>query len=511
MNGRAARISVFAAALAGMAWLVPGAVIAHGFGEKYDLPLPLSFYVTGAGLTVALSFLLVAVFVRRTPGTADYPRINLLRFGIVRALASAPVIRTLRVVSVLLLVLVLAAGTLGVNRSAVNIAPVLVWVYWWVGIAFASALIGNVWGLINPVRTFYEWMDGLAQHVMPGGLTFAQDDSPYPSSWAAWPAVIMFMLFAWFEIAYEGSAEPLSLAIVIIGYCLVTWWGMAIFGKDTWMRNADAFSLVFGVLSRLAPLELRVVSENGEVEAVDDVEAFRAAPPERRELGLRPPGAGLLAFERTTTSYMILIIVLLSTVTFDGFQDTPWWAARVGWAFQSAPGWTSTAVTLMNTAGLIACSTLFIGVYLLVCSVMGRSGETAETRSTMGVARAFAFSLVPIAFAYHLAHFFSYLLIQGQVLIPHASDPFGVGMDFFGTSRYYVNIAIIDAQFVWILALVAIVIGHVIAVFLAHITALRHFGTREAALSSQRAMLILMVGYTMVSLWILAQPITEYA
>ena len=145
--------------------------------------------MTGAGLAVALSFIIVAVLVRRTPSATDYPRFDLLRLRPVRLLASSPAVQALRIVAVLILLLVLLTGALGINRSTVNIAPVLVWVYWWVGIAFASALIGNVWGLINPVRTIYEWMDALARRVLPGGLSFGQDDTDYPSAWGAWPAV----------------------------------------------------------------------------------------------------------------------------------------------------------------------------------------------------------------------------------------------------------------------------------------------------------------------------------
>ena len=150
MNRRAASILWPAAALAVIVWLIPQAVFAHGFGEKYDLPVPLTFFVTGAGLAVALSFIIVAVFVRRTPSATDYPRFDLLRLRPVRVLASGPVVQALRIAAVLILLLVLLTGALGINRSTVNIAPVLVWVYWWVGIAFASALLGNVWGLINP-------------------------------------------------------------------------------------------------------------------------------------------------------------------------------------------------------------------------------------------------------------------------------------------------------------------------------------------------------------------------
>ena len=121
----------------------------------------------------------------------------------------------------------------------------------------------------------------------------------------------------------------------------------------------------------------------------------------------------------------------------------------------------------------------------------------------------FVLSLVPIAIAYHLAHYFSLLAIAGQFIIPLASDPFGYGWDLFGTMLYRIDIGIVDARFIWYLAVVAIVTGHMIAVWLAHVAAARVYADPGAARRSQYPMLILMVGYTMLSLWILAQPIVE--
>jgi hypothetical protein len=116
---------------------------------------------------------------------------------------------------------------------------------------------------------------------------------------------------------------------------------------------------------------------------------------------------------------------------------------------------------------------------------------------------------VPIAIAYHLSHYLSYLLIAGQNIIPLASDPFGVGSDLFGTRTYRIDIAIVNAKMVWYVAVTAIVVGHVIAVYLAHIMALRVFTTPRQAVLSQIPMLGLMVAYTMISLWILSQPIVS--
>ena len=57
--------------------------------------------------------------------------------------------------------------------------------------------------------------------------------------------------------------------------------------------------------------------------------------------------------------------------------------------------------------------------------------------------------------------------------------------------------------------MIAIVLGHVIAVYVAHAIALGRYPDRRAAIRSQVPLLILMVGYTMAGLWIIAQPIVE--
>jgi ABC-type tungstate transport system substrate-binding protein len=138
---------------------------------------------------------------------------------------------------------------------------------------------------------------------------------------------------------------------------------------------------------------------------------------------------------------------------------------------------------------------------------------TATARSVQHnkgeLARLFVLSLIPIAVAYHLAHYLSFLLLAGQLIIPLASDPFGFGWDLLGTARYRLNIGIINTRSVWVTAVVAIVVGHIIAVYLAHVMALRVFKENRLALRSQYPMLVLMVGYTIVGLWILAQPIVE--
>ncbi len=157
------------------------------------------------------------------------------------------------------------------------------------------------------------------------------------------------------------------------------------------------------------------------------------------------------------------------------------------------------------TLGLLVFPLLFLALFLVTCRLMALAG--GGRRGTAQLAGHFVTSLVPIAIAYHLAHYLSFMLINGQLLIPLASDPFGFGWDLFGSADYRADIAVVGARFAWYTALSAIVAGHIIALSLAHAVALRIYGDGWSAMRSQYPMLLLMVGYTVAGLWILAQPL----
>jgi hypothetical protein len=197
---------------------------------------------------------------------------------------------------------------------------------------------------------------------------------------------------------------------------------------------------------------------------------------------------------------------MLSTVTVDGLMETPQWTAFVTWALNgsSADG-DQIRYMLMQTSLLIAGPMMLAALYLLATAIMA----LASRSSFKEMSGLFALSLVPIAIAYHLAHYCSLFAVAGQFIIPLASDPFGYGWDLFGTTLYRIDIGIVDAKSIWYISVAAIVTGHMIAVWLGHATAVITFVNERAAIRSQYPMLVLMVGYTMLSLWILAQPIIE--
>jgi hypothetical protein len=507
------RLSVFAAVVLLLAGTAPAG--AHGFGQRYDLPVPLGLYLSGAAAAVAFSFLLLGLFLRRTPGLHGYPRVNLLQWPIGRLLALPAVLLTAKVVSVGLFGLFLLAGLIGDPQPLRNLAPTLAWVIWWVGLSYVSALAGDLWTLINPWRATFGWAEALYRRWLPGRELSLR--LSYPAALGVWPGLVLFLAFAWVELIFPGRAVPADLARLAVGYSLITWAGMLLFGRERWLRRGEAFALAFGLLSRFAPTELhvtrRALCEDCDLdcaasgECINCTACFARAAPADREWNLRPFAVGLLRADGAAASTMGFILLMLSTVTFDGFMATPAWAKLEDALFMRLAGPGPARLMAAQTLGLVAFPLLFLGVYLLVVRLMVAVSGTRQRVAEL--APTFAFTLVPIAIAYHLAHYLTFLLLQGQLIIPLLSDPFGFAWNLFGTAGHRIDIGAVGARFAWYTAVIAIVAGHIIAVYLAHVLAVGRLGHRAPALRSQYPMTALMVAYTMVSLWILAQPIVE--
>ena len=498
--------SVLVMATIVMTAIIASPVSAHAFGQRYDLPIPLSYFLIGAVAAVALSFVVLGLFVQRTAGQFSYPRLNLLETPVVRlALTNRIASVGIRVLSVAIFILLIVGGFIGTDRPIDNISPTFIWIIWWVGMGYVVALFGNVWMAVNPWKITFEWYQKQA------GSSDGRERPPfkYPEGLDVWPALVLFFVFAWAENVFTGAFRPMTLSVMVILYSIVMWAGMAAFGKHTWLRHGEAFTVLFGLFSRFSPTEVRVTDQSvcrrcdsdcaDESECIDCHECFEQAAETNRELNLRPFAIGLALKERVSTATAAFVILALSSVTFDGFQDTQAWAS---WR---ADMLTIASADVVDTLALAAVPLIFVVVYLgFSWGIRAASGDRS---GVVAVARRFVFSLVPIALAYNLAHFITLLLIQGQLIIPLASDPFGFGWDLFGTSDYRIDLKIISAKTVWFLSLVAIVLGHVLSVFLAHVISLRRASADSNPLRGQIPMLALMLLYTASSLWIIAQPI----
>ena len=458
----------------------------HGFGMRYDLPLPLTLWIVGAACTILLSFLIISIGVRANNPAAAPAQPSVLRWHIDNGVTSVRIRLVVQLFAVAALILVVAAGLIGDQTPTRNLAPTAIWIAWWVGFSYLSAFVGNIWSVVNPWAAIFAW----CERIVSIWRTPRRATVKWPENVGVWPGIALFLAFAWLELIWEGRSIPSQLAWLTIGFSVLTWTGMLIFGRRTWLTHADPFALAFGVLSKFAPTDIRIERGLG-----------------KDTLILRPPGVGLVDDENVSRSLSVFVVVMLSTVTFDGLMATPLWQRLESALYVALPMFGDSRLAIITTVALLVFCLIFIAVYRLVATLIARASGNRMTPDA--ASRAFVLTLVPISIAYLLAHYLSYFLIQGQLLIRLVSDPFGFGWNTFGTAHFRPDIGIVDARFVWYTSLVAIVLGHVAAVSLAHIVALRRFEDRRVAMRSQIPMLVLMIAYTMMSLWIIAQPIVE--
>lgn len=460
-----------------LALLPAGSAWAHAFGGRYDLPLPLSYYQLAAGLTVLLSFIALA-FVARPRGTNRWLKgRSLCRSRYLQPVTSSA--------SAVLYLFIAGAALFGAQQVLDNIAPVFVWVWVWVGVAFLSAVLGDAWIILNPFPAF-------------GRLIRARRRYRLPAAVGRWPAFTGFLVFAWLELVSGIGEQPFMLGVIMLLYLGWMLAGMSLFGIRAWLDAADVFHNVFGLFARFGILRVRW-NVRGRI-------TVRA----------QFPGTGLVTRTPVHVSQTAIVIALLALVSFDGLLETPTWLATRQW-IENSPAWRPLLLAVhgaginlllfVKTLALLAAPLLFALAYATCVLLMRLSGghEVSSARLFNG----FALTLVPIATVYHLAHYLSYLVVAGQQLIPLLSDPFGIGWNLFGTAGYTIQLGWITPKTVWIFSAIAIVTGHVVSVGLAHWQALHSYRSTRRVILSQVPMVILMVAYTMTSLWILSQPIIE--
>jgi hypothetical protein len=380
-------------------------------------------------------------------------------------------------VGVLLLVVVLGAGYVAGGTALDNLAPTFILITFWVGLAFASVLLGDVFALLSPWRALGRACGWVVRRV----LGREPRHVPYPEWLGRYPATAVLIVFAWIELVSGWGDAPVTLAAAATGYTVITLAAQAVFGVGTWSTRGEGFAVYYGLLARISIWERR-----------DGV------------LGVRPPLAGLPRTDRPAGT-VAFVVAMIGTVTFDGLGQGPAWSSiRSGLvdAFTAVGIGAEAAIKVASTVGLLVCVALIGGFYRLgisgARSVGGKLGEP-ELRDR------FIHSLVPIAAVYVAAHYFSFLLFEGQGVIYLASDPFGQGWDLFGTASQGIDYGLISQAGTWYVQVAVVCFGHVAGLILAHDRALALYDDVRLAVRSQYWMLGVMVGFTSLALWLLAQ------
>ena len=449
-----------AVGLAGIALIGAVPAAAHGIGGRTDLPLPAWQLAWAAGFSVASSFVALGAF-------WSQPRLEAAATGRVIADLRATGFRIMEVgakaVGVGFFAVVVWAGWRGNVNGAVNIAGDAFLIWFWVGLQMASFVFGDVWRAFNPYPTIADSTAWLRARIAGGELS-PVDESTEPT---LWPAVVAIFAYLWFELAYHSTDSPRSIAVFITVYSAVMLGGAAVRGRG-WVRSADGFAVLFTKLAAMAPL-------------------FRDHD---GKLRLRPPLAGLARLPDVAGTVPFILVVLGST-TFDGFTRSSIWLDIGG----DRTGWSR---TVASTIGLL----VIIGLVGMAYSIAISAMATITDEEPAVLSRVFGPTLVPIAAAYAVAHYFSLLVLDGQRMFIRISDPFGRGWDLFGTAHYAIDWTVVSPDTIAWVQTLAIAVGHVLAVAAAHDVAISRW-RHAVAVRSQYPMLAVMVLYTVLGLFLL--------
>jgi hypothetical protein len=426
----------------------PAAVSAHALSVTYQSRLPLAVYLAGAALTVALSFAFVMLAdVRAEPPAPAGPG----------RIPPAWLRDGLRAIGLIGWTWIVVQGILG-GQSAGDVKTLFLWVYGWVGIAVVSALFYPIWHWLDPFATLHDIGARAARAVRIEGWEPAE----YPAWLARWPAIIGLVFFVWLELVGAVSGSRM-LFVVLVGYTAFTLAMMAQFGRDAWRRDGETFSVWFGLLNRLAMFGLD-----------RDTNTVRR----------RPFATGLLNGGWTTLD-IVIIGLGTGSILFDGLsQTTPWFSVF------GAPDVPIKTLQLVGFLGLIISGTL------IVARLVGTQATAA--------------GLLPIAVGYLIAHYFTYLFIDGQRIIVAIADPLQQGWDLggFGWAFFEPTQAFLPPGLVWTIQIAAVVGGHMLGAWAGHVVYMQD--PRHAAGIGRRRevpLAVIMVFLTTLTLWSLGQTL----
>ena len=468
----------------------PSPVSAHALNESYQLPVPLWLYLWGAFAAVAASFVIVLAADRAGSAT-ESSRATPLPLGVGRVASFV-----LKVAGLVGWFAAMVTGLLGLVHEF--LPATIFWTLFWAGLPVVAALIGNPWPSMSPFRTLYGLVTGLTRRELDLGVA-------YPGWARRWPAVGVLLVVLVIELTVPGSGFGRSVGLLMLAYTSLTLVGMAVFGPVAWLRNAEVFEVLLGWFGRLAPIGRESISAKlcdgcGEAcdpaHCVDCPECSIVADPGELRPVLRTPLSGMAALNRAGWSDAAFIVLALAGVTYDGLQETALWLdLSRGIEAALAPALEPQVIfAVSDPIGLTGVWLTFLAIFAAgAWATRHVGGIDAPLTSTVG---GWAASLLPIAAGYSIAHY-GMLIVQGVLTLP--------GM-FADPGAVEVILVWLPAGFVWYLSVAAIVIGHVAAVLLAHREGIR-LGARRLTLA-EVPLVALMLGYTVVSLWIIAQPIT---
>jgi len=445
---------------------------AHTSEQGFVLLLPTDVYISSGVLTVVLTvFALIILPVSFTRRLFTPVKIfKLEKFEPMWPRFAA----ILQFIALLCLLLLLFIGFTGTHDPLRNLLPLFIWTVFWIGVVSLHGAAGYLWHVINPFRLFSKQLRG--RRVLPPSV-------------GSWPGVVSLLLFSGFTLADTAPEDPPRLALIVSAYCLYTLSGCYLFGTNKWLDHGECFSMLMKRLACVSPAGLY-----------------------NQALAIGFPGWKnlFLTTEVVTVSGAVFTLTILAAGSFDGVNETFWWLQQLGINPLEFPG--RSAVVGETITGLLL-SVIALIVCFALCVWMGIALANRHTEQHVTFIPAFtqvSVAIIPIALAYHVAHYLTAFMVNIQYTVAALTDPLQNGRDLLNLGTFYVTTGFFNTQSsvrtIWLSQAGVVVFGHVISLLLSHRIALKLWSNAKAASMSQIPLALFMVFYTLLGLWLLAAP-----
>ncbi len=490
--------------------------------------IPDWLYYSSIVIIMLISLLIVEFSGKSTPLSG--PRIDLARMPFVRLFfKSRKVQLSIQLTVVALFLLIIMAGFYGNQHPGRNIAPTLTWNIWWIGLIFIILFFGKMWCYACPWDALTNWLTRLSF------LKVTKERINLGWKWPPWLkniylATALFVFLTWLELGFQVTLSPeatATLGLTMFGLVFVP--GL-LFDKKSFCRYGCLIGRVSGLYAMFSPVEIRNRSlevcrncatadclkgnESGypcptgqylktmqtNTYCIMCAECFRSCPHDNVAFNLRPFAADLTTAPKPRKDEAYLALVLFALTVFHGLTMTPLWKTFLQTS-RSEFGLNQMGAFSLGMAGALVIPGALYAVFVRLSRFL--SGDAAVTARQLFIQ--YAYGLVPIALFYHIAHNVEHFFMESQKLVALISDPFGYGWDLFGTAALRPE-ALLSLETIWYFQVALVIIGHVFGIAISHRLAYRLFKNRAAALRSQVPMIALMVLFSVLSLWLIAQP-----
>lgn len=460
-------------------------------------------------------------------------RLPLIGPGIRRLTATPWVLISLRMFLVALFLLVITAGLFGTPITERNLATMLTWNLWWAGLVFSVLLLGTAWCAVCPWDALAHWLvrRRLWRRAEPNNSLNLRVPRPLRS---VWPALWLFIGLTWLELGVGITTSPYATALVALLMVVLATVSLALFERKAFCRYFCPVGRTVGFYSQLSPVELRPIEAeicahcrtldcyygNAQIEpcptwlvmgrltqnsyCISCGNCTQSCPHNNIAWRFRSPAAEAVVGARPRWDEAWFMLILLALTIFHGLTMMPFWepamralarvigdSGRLLWSFSA------------GLAACIACTSL---LYWGAARLAHRwTGSTMPFRRFFAT---FAFTALPLAFAYHLAHNLNHLARESSGLGAVLRDPLGVHAQPLSLAEKHLRHldTWIPLDVLWALQTGLMALGFVIALQI-----IRHRGRSALGEAGQPAwrlapLILFACAVTAFNLWLLMQP-----